>query len=155
VLNENGFAIHYLLENTGDKPIVTDEYCHNFLAIDNDWMNANYKLKFSFRLKPELFEESVNRGQKVEIGENEISFNGTPKDPFFFSHLSGRKSVRAAWELVNTQRQIGIRETGSFETDKINLWGWKHVISPELFYKITLKPGQKTEWSRTYDLFKF
>ena len=41
----------------------------------------------------------------------------------------------------------------SFKTSKVNLWGWKHVISPELFHSIHLKPTQIEEWTRTYHFF--
>jgi len=46
------------------------------------------------------------------------------------------RHVAAFWELINTKNKIGISETGSFNTTRVNLWGWKHVISPELFYDI-------------------
>ena len=48
---------------------------------------------------------------------------------------------------------IGLRETGSFPTSAINLWGWCHVISPELFIEINLEPGNAMEWSRQYHVF--
>ena len=153
-LQESSFTIAYYLENTGEKEIITEEYNHNFTAIDNDDIGTNYLLKFPFQIKPELFGETVNPEDKVEIGENEITFNATPKEQFFFSNLSGGAKVKAQWELINLKSKIGIRETANFTTDKINLWGWKHVISPELFYKIAVKPGRFASWSRTYELFK-
>ena len=81
------------------------------------------------------------------------TFNNTPKEQFFFSNLSGNQSVIANWELINTKSKIGISETASFNTSKINLWGWTHVICPELFFDISLEPDQLIEWSRTYKIF--
>lgn len=153
-LLERGFIIKYFLHNTGAKTISTNEYNHNFLAINNDLMGSNYVLKFSFELKSELFEAIVNQDEKVEIGQNEITFNGTPGEPFFFSNLSGGKNVDATWELINTKNKIGISETGSFKTKKINLWGSTHVISPELFFDVRVDPGGKIEWSRKYSVFE-
>ncbi len=153
-LYESSFTIKYYLQNTGKKDIITNEYVHNFTAINNDLIGSNYTLNFPFQLKPKLFEETVNPELKVDIGQNEIKFNGTPKDPFFFSNLTGGENVDAEWELINLESKIGIRETGSFQTNKVNLWGWKHVISPELFFHIFIKPGQSTEWSRNYDVYK-
>jgi len=148
----NGFVIKYQLHNTGDKTISTNEYNHNFLAINKDLIGSNYILKFPFKIKPELFGAAVNPEGIVEVGDHKITFNNTPEEQFFFSDLSGGENVDAIWELVNTKSKIGIRETGSFKTNKVNLWGWKHVVSPELFFDIDLKPGEKTEWSRTYHL---
>lgn len=153
-LIESGFSIKYFLKNTGKKTIHTDEYNHNFMAVNKELMGSDYLLKFPFYIKPKRFLETVNHEGKVEIGEKEITFKGTPNEPFFFSNLSGNENVEAAWELINTKTKIGISETGSFKTSKVNLWGWKHVISPELFFAITVEPSKEIEWSRTYQVFE-
>lgn len=153
-LLESGFIIQYFLKNTGKKIIQTNEYNHNFIAINNELINSDYELRFPFYIRPESFEETVNPEQRVEIGEKEILFNGTPNDPFFFSNLSGSESIEATWQLINTKTKIGITETGSFKSTKVNLWGSKHVISPELFFDITIEPDKEIEWSRTYNVFE-
>lgn len=153
-LQDNSFSIKYYLKNTGKKDIITDEYVHNFMAINKELIGDNYILKFPFQLKPLLFIESVNPEQKVEIGRNNIKFSGCPRETFFFSNLTGFKNVDAQWELLNLESSIGLSETGSFQTNKVNLWGAKHVISPELFYDISIQPGQSTQWSRMYNFFR-
>lgn len=152
-INTDGFSIYYLLKNTGTKPIITDEYVHNFIQLNKELIDKDYVLNFPFQLKPNHFIETVNTESKVIVGKNNFRFNATPEKDFFFSNLSGTETVEAGWELQNTKNNIGIFEKGSFNTNKINLWGWTHVISPELFYKINLLPGQSTEWSRTFTLF--
>ena len=151
---ERGFMITYSLNNTGEKTISTNEYNHNFLAINKDLIGSHYILKFPFKIKPDLFGEAVNPEEKVEIGQHEISFNNSPDEQFFFSNLSGNENVDASWELINTKSKIGISETASFKTTKVNLWGWKHVISPELFFNIKVLPDQTIKWSRTYNVFE-
>ena len=111
-------------------------------------------MKFPFSINPELFDATVNPEGKVEIAHNEITFNDTPVEQFFFSNLSGNVKVDANWELINTKSKLGISETGNFKTAKVNLWGWTHVISPELFFDIHLEPGREVEWSRTYKVFE-
>ncbi|MFK7774414.1 MAG: hypothetical protein AB8F94_19885 [Saprospiraceae bacterium] len=153
-VHENSFIINYDLKNTGEKEIITDEYVHSFIAVNNDSIGSNYSLKFPFQLMPHLFEETVNPEQKVDIEKNEIKFNSSPKEQFFFSYLSGRNAVDAAWELINLKNKVGISETGNFQTKKVNLWGWKHVISPELFFNIFISPNQSVQWSRTFQVYK-
>lgn len=152
-LTESGFVVRYQLENTGANTIITNEYNHNFLAFDNELIGTDYHLKFPFELQPGHFGETVNPEQKVVLGEKYFMFIGTPKDQFFFSKLAGDKTVTAQWELQHLKTKIGIRETGSFPTHSINLWGWTHVISPELFHSISLQSGEATEWTRTYEIF--
>lgn len=153
-LQESGFKIKYKLGNTGEKDISTTEYVHNFMAINNALMGKDYVLKFPFELRPERFGDAVNNEKHVVLGPKEIGFRGTPEEQFFFSNLSGGEQVDASWELLNRKHKIGIRETGSFKAKKVNVWGWKHVISPELFIPIFICPGEAMEWSRTYKVFR-
>lgn len=153
-LLESGFVIKYYLSNNGSKTIITDEYNHNFLAIDNDLIGSNYILKFPFQIKPKLFGETVNNEGKVIIKKNEILFSNTPNESFFFSNLSGNEKGDAYWELINIKSKIGIIEKGSFKTSKVNLWGCKHVIAPELFYDIKVEPNETMEWVRAYNVFE-
>ncbi len=151
---DSGFNINYFLQNTGEKDIITTEYVHNFTSINKEEIGSNYVLKFPFQIKPALFEETVNPEKKVVIKLKKIKFNGSPKEQFFFSNLNGNEPVTAQWELINLKNNIGISETSNFKTTNVNLWGWQHVICPELFYNIHLKPGKSTEWSRNYKVFK-
>jgi len=153
-VSENSLIIDYSLHNTGEKRIITDEYVHNFMAINNTLIGKDYELKFPFPLNPSLFDETVNSENKVEIGLYNITFNKTPEKQFFFSNLTGGKELQAEWILTNLKANVGIKEIGSFKTEKINVWGWKHVISPELFFKISVDPKKTIEWSRKFEVFK-
>ncbi|NRD24212.1 hypothetical protein HNV10_13215 [Winogradskyella litoriviva] len=151
-LQNDGFTISYRLENTGNKPIITDEYVHNFMAINNDTISDNYELNFPFNLKPELFEETVNPEDKVNIGKDYLKFKDLIEEEFFFSNLSGSEYEKAGWELSNHKSDIKISETGDFKTNKVNVWGLPHVISPELFIAININPGRLKQWSRHYKI---
>ncbi len=151
-LKGNGFSIHYSLKNTGKKVIRTDEYVHNFMQINHSTISPQYQLEFPFQVKPILFGETVNPEKKVAIGRRDFKFNGNPKEQFFFSNLSGNKEVFATWALQHSAHKIAISESGDFKTDKINLWGWKHVISPELFYNVNIQPNQSKEWTREFEV---
>ena len=152
-LRESGFFLTYELMNTGHKPIPTDEYNHNFLAIDNRNLDEDYALFFAFTPDEDTFDEVVNPGGKVMFEDKEIRWKDTPSEQFFFSNLSGGKLVPAQWQLINRKVGIGIEEKCSFMTSKINLWGWRHVVSPELFFPILLEPGQSEQWTRDYRVF--
>lgn len=154
ILLENKFTVGYCLKNTGEKEIITDEYCHNFIALDKAEIGSDYILKFPFQIEPQHFSEFVNPEDTVAFEGNELTFNGSPNDPFFFSNLSNEKQVDAGWELIHRKSKIGLRETGDFQTNKVNLWGWTHVISPELFHHISIKPNETTRWTRTYSMFR-
>lgn len=153
-VHNNNLTIKYLLKNTGVKTIVTSEYVHNFLGISGEKIDKGYVLKFPFELNPGKFRETVNPQKKVVVDKNEIRFSGSPPEQFFFSYLNGNETVQASWQLEHLKRNIGVRETVSFKSKKVNLWGWKHVISPEIFHHISLEPGESTQWSRTYSFYQ-
>ncbi|MBT8310694.1 MAG: hypothetical protein HKO72_09665 [Flavobacteriaceae bacterium] len=150
-LLKDHFKISYELKNIGDKPIITNEYNHNFVSINNNLIGKEYILKFPFKLVKDNFDDLVNTEQKVEIGNNEFTFNDIIEDQFFFSNLTGNELVNALWELLNLKSKIKISETGDFNTNKINIWGWRHVISPELFKHISIASGDSDEWTRTFN----
>lgn len=154
ILDDHSFRIEYSLENNGVMDIKTAEYVHNFISIDKDLIGKNYLLKFPFELDPESFAQSINTEEKVQINGSEITFKNPPNEPIFYSHLNGKKTVEATWELINLNKKLGIREIGDFTTSKVNLWGWTHVVSPELFYKVDVKPGETAHWKRAYEFFE-
>lgn len=150
----SGFEVNYTLKNTGEKPIITNEYNHNFLAIGNAAIGKEYVLKFPFQIDPANFEESVNPEELVQLGVQDFRFSGAPAEPFFFSKLAGTKQVQAKWSLENTRLGIGIQESGDFPCNKVNVWGWGHVVSPELFFAIHLQPGELVSWTRIYEMYR-
>ncbi|MDF1698551.1 MAG: hypothetical protein P1U56_22050 [Saprospiraceae bacterium] len=152
VLIDNGFELNYCLENTGTKTIDTTEYNHNFLSVNNDFIGQQYQLVFPFPLQPSSFDAVVNPEDLVHIEENDIGFHGTPEAQFFFSNLSGGKTVPAQWQLLHKNTNIVLSETGDFDTASINVWGWSHVVSPELFIQLSVSPGHSKKWKRTYRL---
>ncbi len=149
-LDNEGFQISYELTNSGEKVIQTNEYTHNFLAFNGASMGQDYHLHWPFKIKPNSFLETVNPDRLVNVGDRVIKFSGEPQQPFFFSNLSGGEAVEAQWTLENTQQKMSLSETGSFTTEAINLWGWGHVVSPELFFQVNVAPGKSIFWSRDY-----
>jgi len=153
-LSKNNIIIKYHLTNTGEKTIKTDEYTHNFLAIDNKLMGKDYILTFSQPVRQDQFWANVNPENKVEIGKQDFSFKDTPEEQFFFANVLGKVETKVFYMLINTKSHIGVSEKTDFIPSKVNLWGWKHVISPELFFEINLKKNETVEWSRTYRVFE-
>lgn len=153
-LTATGFAIEYLLQNIGQKPIVTDEYVHNFTAINRAAVGSDYILRFPFQIQPEAFGETVNPEGKVKIGARDFQFAATPDEAFFFSNLCAGQPLATSWELCDLKQGLGIRERIDFPCSKVNLWGCGHVISPELFCHLSVPSGASFRWSRRYEVFE-
>ena len=91
-------------------------------------------LKFPFPINPSLFDETVNSENAVEIGLDNITFNKTPEQQFFFSNLTGGKELEAEWTLTNLKANVGIKEIGSFKTEKINRLGLETCDKPRIVF---------------------
>ncbi len=151
-LNASCFSIHYELFNTGTKAILTNEYVHNFLSVNNQLIDKSYQLKFSAHLN--LAGEIVNPENKVVINEKAISFTDKVQEEFFFSEMMPVKENGASWKLENEIEKIGIEEKVDFTPKRINLWGKKHVVSPEIFFEINVEPGRSISWKRDYRIYE-
>jgi hypothetical protein len=150
-LSGNSFTIDYELENTGTHKIQTNEYCHNFIAINRSNIDEHYTLRVPCIInEPSAMMEAVNPENAVILNTNSVSFNITPERDFFYSPLGEFHSKTGEWEIVHDNMGVGMKEITDFSPEMMNLWGMKHVISPELFIKIDLDPGQVLKWQRQY-----
>jgi hypothetical protein len=147
----NSFIIDYELENTGKHGIHTNEYCHNFIAINKSNIGEHYTLRVPCEItEPSLMIEAVNPEKAVILNQNTVNFNVTPEKDFFFSPLTTFRSGFGEWDITHDGFGIGMKETTDFIPEMMNIWGGKHVISPELFIRIDLEPGQKLTWQRKF-----
>ncbi|MEM7655887.1 MAG: hypothetical protein AAF399_07150 [Bacteroidota bacterium] len=152
-LTENGLLIDYRLENTGERLIQTQEYNHNFVAIADALMGPDYRLKFGFPIRQAEIGEIVNPESALFLGADHVGFRQTPPGQFFFGWVGGKQPVAASWSLEHAPSRLGIREIGNFPAVKVNLWGDRHVISPELFAEVVVQPGESQRWQRKYEVY--
>lgn len=152
-LGSAGFTIAYELENTGHKPIRTHEYAHNFLALGHRGPEPGYRLEFDFDLETERLEEMVDPESSVVLSSKAVRFSAPRNTPFFYTNLCEGRSVPAGWRLEHDEERIGIREHGDFRSSRVNLWGWGHVVSPELYLGFDVPPGDSFSWTRSYELY--
>lgn len=142
----NKLKIQCLLKNNGSKKIITEEYCHNFMALDNLAVNNYYTLEFDTHLYS-TFEHTVNPSLCTIISKNGISWQSVPESDFFFSKIGAMKS----WTIKNFTSGTYVTEKVHFTPVYCNLWGKGHVISPELFFHINLNAGEEISWEREYE----
>jgi hypothetical protein len=137
--------------NVGEKEITLSEYCHNFVSIDKLPLGPGYRLAFQSivdqadRLSPNVNGTFAWRGgaftfsaynpgaAMVDLAPADI----LPSSPF-------------SWELSHAASPARLRETDSFHPDNVAIWAIDHIISPEVFHRVTLNPGKTDRWVRTW-----
>lgn len=146
-VDENRMIVKYLLKNVGSKAIHTEEYCHNFISIDNNPTGSDYLLKFPYSA------ESKETPDVLAVSGNEITWNKQPQNDFYIVPGGFESVENHFWELLHKPSGVGVREISTFEIQKVAVWGKGHVISPEVFISVDIEPGGTQSWERVYEFF--
>jgi hypothetical protein len=172
---ENTLEIHYLLQNTGVRPIATHEYCHNFIGINQTPVGPDYTLHFPYpvqfqddialmranvppemrQLPPEEIDRRIReyiQGSRANLNvqENRLSLHATPERPFYCRPIGFFATEQPQWQLTHASG-LTMSETDDFTPWRVAVWGVGHVISAEIFVDIRLEPGQSQEWTRRFE----
>lgn len=151
-LRENKLHLRYALTNIGTKPIETDEYVHNFLGIDNKPMGPDYRLQFPFEIVP--VQPNRETMDEINLTGNSVSWPGRPtKDFYFMMEGFSAKGLPYLWDVCHLPSGTGVREISDYEVYRAAVWGQGHVVSPELFVKISVNPGKQQVWERVYEFY--
>jgi hypothetical protein len=169
-------TISYLLENVGDRDIVTHEYCHNFLRLDDHNIGPDYVLRMPYDIELEQIGGMVGgmlprwmRGlipgfilrklgnvahqrmlSILSITHNEIRWNDYPTRAFYCRLMGYHQTEEAQWTLIHKPSGVQVQEYDDFEPSRVAVWGVEHVVSAEVFIDIDIKPGESASWSRRY-----
>lgn len=154
VLEGSSFRIAYNLENCGSKPLETEEYSHNFLCIGGIRIEPSYSLSFPWKLEPACFAENVDPDGILAVEGGCIGVTGKTGKQFYLGGISEgiseKDGLAAEWTLENKKAHLKISEKGSFVPSGVHVWGWKSVISPELFFSFKIEAGNSLSWERVY-----
>jgi len=137
--------------NVGEKELELAEYCHNFVTIDHLPIGPNYRLTFS-RIAPQHGKLSPGRNGTFTADRNTFSFAAYNPEAAM-AYIAPEDILPGTpfyWELTNTGSPSRLRETDSFRPDAVAIWAIDHIISPEVFHRVMLKPGDMDTWSRNW-----
>ena len=157
-VENNRMTIQYELENTGEKPILTNEYTHNFIGINQQPLGSAYTLRFPQNIAFEditpmvrdqlprwmrrflpFFADAAARKyiQKqlsiLNANDRELSWHHTPTSPFYC-------------RLANLE-QLQQTSEGEFHT----MWELHHSTD-EVFMceKVNFSPVRIALWGTTH-----
>lgn len=146
-LADTTLTISYLLENVGKKPLQTDEYNHNFLALNNTPTGPDLELTFGMPVR------AKRPAPGFRCKDKQFWWPKPFKDTAFWTPLLGvtrAQQVDSWWELRQRRTGQAMREHVSSAWCKSAVWGTPRVVSPEAFVKVDLAPGNAQGWTRTY-----
>lgn len=143
--------ISHTLKNSGSQIIDTKVFNHNYFVIDDNNVDAGYKIKFPFKIVAN--DPSLGSFAKIEnnqirfisgLGENEHVFirsvegyNDTDSQDFNITYESSNAGV-------------GINITGDRPLSRLVFWAATKTACPELYVDIKVAPGESFSWTLTY-----
>ena len=153
-----GLTVAYALENVGEKPVVTTEYIHNFMRIDEHAIGPDYRLRMpytiEFAAQEGPFAERLAQMMAIlDVQGGDLRCKVTPEHPFYCRPLGFAKTDAAQWELIHEPTGVGLREYDDFAPARVAVWGTMHVISAEVFVPVNVQPGATQRWTRRYEFF--
>lgn len=150
-LKEDGFLIEHALQNTGEKPIETDQFNHNFFMIDGEQSGPAFQVSFPYEISTDsdlkdlvaIEDKSINFLKPVEEGEN------------VFVELRGYGDAVEDHEVtvVNQKTGAGVTFTVDKPVYRMAFWTCKTTLCPENFIWLSVAPGEEERWTSAYTLF--
>lgn len=147
-LQTNAMTIDYELHNTGERAIVTSEYNHNYLCMNDAPTGKDYSLSINF-------DPVFNRRTPHILYKNRLfSFQDQIPREFFCEDIHSCIGKLGAWRLTNKSLGLSVSEVLSAPIRKFALFGKSHTICPELFVDINLPAGKSFSWQRKWNFEK-
>jgi hypothetical protein len=143
---ENSLVIGYRLENVGQREVITEEYAHNFMRIDDHDIDLGYQLRTTVPVDCNGWSQeagAVSRGGRV-------LWQQRPLGEFY--HRVGELSAanHRMWQLRHEPSGVWVQEETDVPWCAFSLYGTPAGLSPEAFIAIRIIPGQTYCWSRHY-----
>ena len=142
-------VIEHTLKNTGNKPIETDVFNHNFFMLDGQPTGPDIVVSFPFEVKAD---RPMNGLAEVR-----------GKELVYLSELQPRQTAQADltgygpsaadfdFRVENRKTGTGVRQTGDRPITRINFWSIRTTVCPEAYNHISVAPGKETKWRIAYE----
>ncbi len=150
-LTDNGFTLHHILKNMGEKVIETDQFNHNFFMIDGEPSGTAFSISFPYPVSTEDDPQGF-----VEIQDNEIHFiRDLQEEDSFFLLLHGYGEEVTDHQITVQNHKSGAGVTYSIDKPlhRLAFWSCRTTLCPENFIWLRVEPGSQEEWTSEYTLF--
>jgi hypothetical protein len=141
-------TLSHALKNTGTKTIDTKVYDHDFFVFDDQPAAAGMAVRFRF--PPRSVDPMTDL---VKVTGNELQFTraAKPKESInaYITGFSQRVSDNDI-TVVDTNRNIGVRQTGDQPISRILFWTNGTPVCPEVYVHVPAAPGKTAQWKIHY-----
>ncbi|MEO7190907.1 MAG: hypothetical protein ABI051_07605 [Vicinamibacterales bacterium] len=144
--------LEHRLKNTGQKPIETSVYQHNFFILDSQPTGPDTVVRFTFAptAVAALAGLAETRGREVrylqELGPRQT----------VLTELKGYGATARDYDIrvENHKTRAGVRQTSDRPLSKLMLWSPRTTVCPEAYIDLAIAPGKETSWRITYEFYE-
>lgn len=162
IVKNDRIVMKYVLENTGTKPFTTEQYIHNFLSFTGRSVGPNWRLSFPYDFTASPAVDPWTPPARVRA----LAVAASPdvvRVANMIVYMQKISSVPKIWiykpeeytgpelfavEQMDTKQRLIIE--ASMPAAYVGIWTTDYQVSPEQFLQMTLAPGEKAEFTRTY-----
>ena len=144
--------IQHSLKNTGQKPIQSDVYNHNFIVLDRQAPGPDFTISVPYNIKtnrpPDKNLAEVRDNQVVYLktlsGEDEVA---VPIQGFT-DNISDTEVI-----IENKKVGAGVKITGDRPLIRNLLWSVRSVLAVEPYIEIDIEPGSEFTWKNKLEYY--
>lgn len=142
-------VLEHSLKNTGEQPIKTTVYNHNFLIFDGQPPGEGMTITTPFEIvssRPPAKELAEIRGKEIaylkKLEGREVA--SCPIEGF------GNGAEDHQVRIDNRKLGLGMSITGDRPLHRVALWSIRSVMAVEPFVAVAIEPGREFTWKSTY-----
>ncbi|CCH57192.1 hypothetical protein BN8_06598 [Fibrisoma limi BUZ 3] len=147
-------VLEHRLKNTGQKPIETSVYNHNFFVIDKQPTGPQIVIRFPFKVSA----EGRGFGTTILPQGNRLTYTRdlARKEYVYSAGLQGFGPTAADYDIriENLKTGAGVRATSDQPLEKLVFWACATTSCPEPYIRLQAAPGQEATWTITYAFYE-
>jgi hypothetical protein len=147
-------VLEHRLKNTGQKPIETSVYNHNFFIIDHQPTGPTVNIQFPFAVQG----EGKGFGNTIRAEGNRLVYSRQleKKEQVYSDRLQGFGPSASDYDirLENLKTGAGLRATSDQPLEKLVFWACATTSCPEPYIHLKATPGQEISWTIRYEFYQ-
>lgn len=151
---EPKMILEHQLKNTGEKPLETTVYNHNFFIIDGETTSPNIVTTFGYDLEAE---EGRGFGETVVTKGNKLIYQASLEkgESVFSPNLQGYGPTADDYDIriENIESGAGVHITADRPLLKMVYWASYTTACPEPYLQVDAAPGKEFSWNIDYQFY--
>ena len=147
-------VLEHRLKNTGQKPIETSVYNHNFWIIDQQPTGPTVAIRFPFAVTG----EGKGFGTTIVAQDKTLTYTRhlNKGEQVYSGGLQGFGPTADSYDMriENKKTGAGVRATSDHPLEKLVYWACATTSCPEPYIHLKAEPGEEVTWTIKYEFYQ-